>query len=61
VQFSAGKPDSRNSDATNPARPVTVLLHGGVGGAIVEALVVVAIIGLAVAVWLRERKTQERK
>jgi hypothetical protein len=40
---------------------VTFLLHGGVGGAIIEASVVVAIVGLAVAVWLRERKTQTRK
>jgi hypothetical protein len=40
---------------------VTVLLHGGVGGAIVEASGLLVLIGLGVAVWLRERKTQERK
>ena len=40
---------------------MTVLLHGGLGGAIVEASAVIAIVALAVAVWLRERKTQERK
>jgi hypothetical protein len=39
----------------------TVLAHGGVGGAIVEVSALLAIVGLAVAVWLRERKTQERK
>ena len=38
-----------------------ILLHGGVGGAIVEASAVLAIVGLAVVVWLRERKTQARK
>jgi hypothetical protein len=38
-----------------------VLAHGGVGGAIVEASGLVLIVALAVSVWLRERKTQERK
>ena len=38
-----------------------LLLHGGVGGAIVEASAALAVVGLAVAVWLRERKTQERE
>jgi hypothetical protein len=40
---------------------MTVLLHGGVAGAVVEVSALLAIVGLAVAVWLRERKTQERK
>ncbi len=40
---------------------MTVLLHGGVAGAIVEASAVLAIVGLAFAVWLREKKTQQRK
>jgi hypothetical protein len=39
----------------------TVLAHGGVGGAIVEASALVALVALGLAVWLRERKTQERK
>ena len=38
-----------------------VLAHGGVAGAIVEVSALVAIVGLAVAVWLREKKTQERE
>ena len=38
-----------------------VLAHGGVGGAIVEASALLALVGLGVAVWLRERKTQDRK
>jgi hypothetical protein len=40
---------------------VTVLLHGGVAGAIAEVSALVAIVALAVSVWFRERKTQERK
>ena len=40
---------------------MSVLLHGGVGGAIVEVSALVAIVGLAVAVWVRERKTQGRE
>jgi hypothetical protein len=40
---------------------VSVLLHGGVGGAIVEVSALVAIVALGVAVWLRERKTQGRE
>lgn len=33
-----------------------VLAHGGVAGAIVESLVGVAVVGVLVAVWLRERR-----
>jgi hypothetical protein len=40
---------------------MSLLLHGGVAGAIVEVSALLAIVGLAVAVWLRERKTQERE
>jgi hypothetical protein len=40
---------------------VTVLAHGGVAGAIAEVSALVALVGLGVAVWLRERKTQERE
>jgi len=32
------------------------LAHGGVGGAIVEVLLVVTILAVFVAVWLRERR-----
>jgi hypothetical protein len=32
--------------------------HGGVGGAIVEALLFVAILALFLAVWLRERRAR---
>ena len=38
-----------------------MLAHGGVAGAIAEVSALVALVGLAVAVWLREKKTQERK
>ena len=37
---------------------MTALAHGGVGGAIVEASAALAIVGVVVAVWLRERKTR---
>ncbi len=37
------------------------LLHGGIAGAIVEASALLAIVGLAVAVWYREKKTQARR
>ena len=33
-----------------------LVAHGGVAGAIVEALVVLAVVGVLAAVWLRERK-----
>lgn len=32
-----------------------MIAHGGVAGAVVEALVVVAVIGVFAAIWLRER------
>ena len=38
-----------------------VLLHGGVAGAIVEVSALLAIVAVALAVWLRERKTQGRE
>jgi len=34
---------------------VGLLAHGGVAGAVAEALVVLAVAGVLVAVWLRER------
>lgn len=33
-----------------------LIAHGGVAGAIVEALIVVAVASILVAVWLRERQ-----
>lgn len=33
-----------------------MIAHGGVAGAIVELLVAFAVIGVLVAVWLRERR-----
>ena len=33
-----------------------LLAHGGVGGAIVESLLVLGILAIFVAVWLRERR-----
>lgn len=33
-----------------------LIAHGGVAGAVVEALVVLAVVGVFVAVWLRERR-----
>jgi hypothetical protein len=35
-----------------------LVAHGGVGGAIVESLVVVAIASVFVAVWVRERRAR---
>ena len=40
---------------------MSVVAHGGVGGAIVEGLVALSVVALGVSVWLRERKTQDRK
>jgi hypothetical protein len=36
-----------------------LLGHGGVGGAIVEVLLVVGIAAFFVAVWLRERRSRD--
>ncbi|HEX4929953.1 MAG TPA: hypothetical protein VFV62_04520 [Gaiellaceae bacterium] len=33
-----------------------IVAHGGVGGAIVEMLLVVSILAIFLAVWLRERR-----
>jgi hypothetical protein len=37
-----------------------LVAHGGVGGAIVEALLVVGIAALFFAIWLRERRRGDR-
>jgi hypothetical protein len=36
-----------------------LIAHGGVAGAIVELLVVVAVVGVFAAIWLRERGSGE--
>ena len=35
---------------------MTLVAHGGVAGAVVEALLVLAFVGVGLAVWLRERR-----
>jgi hypothetical protein len=35
-----------------------LIAHGGVGGAIVESMIVVAVTSVFVAVWLRERRVR---
>jgi hypothetical protein len=40
---------------------MTILAHGGVGGAIVEGFVALSVVALAVSVWLRERRTRGRE
>jgi len=37
---------------------LTLLAHGGVGGAIVESLLVFGIVGVFVTLWLRERQAR---
>ena len=37
-----------------------LLAHGGVGGAIVEALLVVGVAAVFVAIWLRERRSRSQ-
>jgi hypothetical protein len=41
-----------------PVAGLALVAHGGVGGAIVESLAVVAIASVFVAVWLRERRAR---
>ncbi len=41
---------------TSPA-----LAHGGVAGAIVESLIVLAVIAVLVAVWVRERRAARER
>jgi hypothetical protein len=38
-----------------------VIAHGGVAGAVVEALVALAVLGVLAAVWLRERRGRTRR
>jgi hypothetical protein len=37
-----------------------LLAHGGVGGAIVEALLVLTVAAVFVAIWLRERRSHSQ-
>jgi hypothetical protein len=37
---------------------VTLVAHGGVAGAIVEALLAISVAAIFLAVWLRERRTR---
>jgi hypothetical protein len=39
---------------------VGLIAHGGVGGAIVEAVLVVGVAAIFLAVWLRERRGGKR-
>ena len=36
-----------------------MIAHGGVAGAVVESLVALALLGVLLAVWLRERRGRE--
>ncbi len=36
-----------------------LVAHGGVGGAVVETLLVASIAGVFLVLWLRERKTRD--
>jgi hypothetical protein len=38
-----------------------LIAHGGLWGAIAEGLIAVAVVGLLVAVWLRERRVGEEE
>ena len=40
---------------------LALLAHGGVGGAIVEALLAVSVVGLFLAVYLRERRVSRSR
>ena len=40
---------------------LTLLAHGGTGGAIVEVLLAVTVLALFVAVWLRERRAGDEE
>jgi hypothetical protein len=36
-----------------------LIAHGGIGGAIVESLLVLGVAAILLAVWLRERRTRK--
>jgi hypothetical protein len=38
-----------------------LIAHGGLGGAIAESLVALAVAGVLIAVWLRERRPGEER
>jgi len=41
-----------------PQLSIGLLAHGGVGGAIVETLLVLTVAAVFVAIWLRERRSR---
>ena len=43
-----------------PLPELNLLAHGGVGGAVVETLLVLTVVAVFVAVWLRERRSRSR-
>ena len=43
-----------------PQLSLGLLAHGGVGGAIVEALLVLTVAAVFVAIWLRERRSRSQ-
>jgi hypothetical protein len=38
-----------------------LVAHGGVGGAVIESLLVLTILGIFLAVWLRERRASSSR
>lgn len=40
---------------------MTVVAHGGVGGAMVEGLLVATVLAVFLAVWLRERRARRSR
>jgi hypothetical protein len=38
-----------------------LIAHGGVGGAIVEAMLALSVAGIFLAVWLRERRARRSR
>jgi hypothetical protein len=45
--------------AAQPGLTEAVLAHGGVPGAIAEAAIALAVVGLFVGIWLRERSARK--
>jgi mannose/fructose/N-acetylgalactosamine-specific phosphotransferase system component IIC len=38
-----------------------LVAHGGVAGAIAESLIAVAVVGIFVAIWIRERRARKEQ
>jgi ABC-type uncharacterized transport system permease subunit len=43
-----------------PELRLGLLAHGGLGGAIVETMIVLTVAAVFVAIWLRERRSRSR-